>query len=85
MSDPDVAYDPKAPRGEMAIPEQSSTYRAFDGLVRWGSLGVAALILFLTLNFCTRAGFFGALIPSVILVGAGVAFLRSKPPSIDTL
>ena len=71
--------------GAMEITEQRATYRVFDVLVRWGSLGVASAILFLTLLFCTAVGFFGALVPTLILLGAGVAVLRKAPPSIDTL
>lgn len=67
----------------MEITEQRSTYQAFDGLVRWGSLAIAALLLFLTVVFCTRAGFFGALIPTAILVAAGVFALRKQPTSLD--
>lgn len=70
-------------RGDMEIGEHRSTYRAFDGLVRWGSLAVAAIVLFLTLLCCTKAGLIGAAVPTVILIGAGVAFLRS-PTSLDT-
>ena len=70
-------------RGEMEINEHRSTYRAFDGLVRFGSLGVAGLLLFLTLNFCTRIGFIGAAVPTAILLIAGAVFLRNKPASVD--
>ena len=72
-------------RGGMPVAEQDSTYRAFDGLVRFGSLGIASLLLFLVLMFCTGAGFFGAVAPAVILAAAGGWFLRKAPPSIDTL
>ena len=67
----------------MEITEQRSTYQVFDGLVRWGSLGVAALLLFLTLLFCTRVGFFGALVPTAIMLGAGLFALRKQPTSLD--
>lgn len=86
-----MAEPPSAPsqteysRGAMEINEHRSTFRAFDGLVRFGSLGVAGLLLFLTLNFCTRVGFIGAAVPTGILLIAGVIFLRSKPASVDTL
>lgn len=76
----DAAPDSQAP---MEICEQRSTYRVFDGLVRWGSLAVAGLVLFLTILFCTRAGFFGAAAPTFILVVAGVVALRKQPASID--
>ena len=77
----DAAHDVDA----MEINEQRSTYRAFDGLLRFGSLGVASLLLFLTLMFCTRVGFIGAVVPVLIVLVAGIFVLRSKPASIDTL
>lgn len=84
MAEPDAA-EPETDyaRGDMEIAEHRSTYRAFDGLVRYGSLGVACLLLFLTLKFCTALGFIGAAAPVVILLGAGLLFLRSKPASVD--
>lgn len=77
--EPETDYE----RGDMEIGEHRSTYRAFDGLVRYGSLGVASLLLFLTLKFCTALGFIGAAVPVVILLVAGIVFLRSKPASVD--
>lgn len=71
--------------GEMEIVEQTSTYHVFDNLVRWGSLAVAALVLFLSIMFCTRAGFLGAAVPTVILLIAGVVALRKAPTSLETL
>lgn len=82
-----MAAEPHAPDftpGEMEIAEQASTYGVFDNLVRWGSLGVAALILFLTILFCTRAGLIGALVPTVILLGVGIFVLRKAPNSLET-
>ena len=66
-------------RGEMDIQEQSATYDFFMGMTKWGSLAVAALVLALTLWFCTSAGVIGGLIPAVVLVAVGVAVLRDKP------
>jgi thiamine transporter ThiT len=65
-------------RGEMDISEQESTYHAVMGLTKWGSLALAAAILVLTLWFCTPAGFFGGLIPGVVLTVLGIIFLREK-------
>jgi len=65
-------------RGEMDIAEQSSTYDAFLKLSKWGSLALAVSLLFVTLLFCTEAGFLGSLGPSVILAVAGFFLLRSK-------
>lgn len=77
----DAAYE----RGDMEIGEHRSTYRAFDGLVRFGSLAVAGLVLFLALAFCTGVGFIGAAAPTAVLLVAGGIFLRKQPASVDTL
>jgi hypothetical protein len=66
-------------RGEMDIQEQVSTFHLVMGITKWGSLAVGTLILFITLWFCTGAGFLGALVPAVILLALGITFLRSKP------
>lgn len=68
-------------RGEMDISEQAATFAAFNGMTKWGSLGVSTLLLFITLLFCTPAGFIGAVIPAVVLLAAGIFFLRDKPAS----
>ena len=65
-------------RGEMDISEQTSTYHAVMGLTKWGSLTLAVAILMLTMWFCTDAGFFGGLIPGVLVAVAGIALLREK-------
>lgn len=65
-------------RGEMDIHEQTATYHAFGALTKWGSLAMAVGILVLTLWFCTDAGFFGGLIPGVVLLVVGVLLLREK-------
>ena len=65
-------------RGEMDISEQTATYHAVMGLTKWGSLALAVALLMLTLWFCTPAGFFGGLIPGVVLLVAGIVLLREK-------
>ena len=65
-------------RGEMDIAEQTATYHAVMGMTKWGSLALAVAILMLTLWFCTTAGFFGGLVPGVVLLVAGIALLREK-------
>ena len=74
-------------RGEMDIAEQVNTFEnVFDkGLLRMGSLAVACLVLFLTLTFCTPAGFIPAAIITVVLAIAGAIFLRKQPTSDQTL
>jgi NhaP-type Na+/H+ and K+/H+ antiporter len=66
-------------RGEMDISEQAATFAAFNGMAKWGSLSIATLLLFITLLFCTPAGFIGAVIPAVVLLVVGIVFLREKP------
>lgn len=65
-------------RGEMDISEQTSTFHAVMGMTKWGSLAIATALLVLTLWFCTPAGFFGGVIPGVVLAVAGIFFLREK-------
>jgi thiamine transporter ThiT len=65
-------------RGEMDISEQTATYHAVMGMTKWGSLALVVAILMLTLWFCTPAGFFGGLIPGLVVLVAGVALLREK-------
>ena len=65
--------------GDQDISEQVATFEAFGKMVKWGSLAIAALLLMLVLWFCVGAGFFGGLIPAVILLAVGIFFLREKP------
>ena len=66
-------------RGTMDIAEQTSTFHLVMGLTKWGSLVIAAGVLFFTLLFCTHTGFLGSLAYTAVLVLAGIFFLRSKP------
>jgi len=66
-------------RGEMDIQEQAATYEAFGKMTKWGSLAVAVLLLFITLLFCTPAGFIGSAIAAVVLLGLGIVSLKEKP------
>lgn len=65
-------------RGEMDISEHTSTYAAVMSMTKWGSLGLSVVLLMLVLWFCTPAGFFGGLIPGVIMLVLGIVFLREK-------
>ena len=65
--------------GEMDIQEQAATYEAFGKMTKWGSLAVAVLLLFITLLFCTPAGFIGSAIAAVVLTVLGVVSLKEKP------
>lgn len=68
-------------RGEMDIHEQTATFEAFGKMTKWGSLAIAVLLTFITLLFCTAAGFIGSAIAAVVLAVLGVVFLREKPGS----
>jgi hypothetical protein len=70
-------------RGHMDIAEQSATYELVMGMTKWGSLVIAAGVLFFTLLFCTHTGFLGSAISAVVLLALGVFFLRSKPEAAE--
>jgi hypothetical protein len=65
--------------GEQDISEQAATYRLFGTMTKWGSLAIAAGVFALVLWFCVGLSFLAGLIPAVILVAAGIYFLREKP------
>jgi len=66
-------------RGEMDIQEQESTFQLVMGITKWGSLVLAALLLFLVLWFCTPAGFVSGFVSGAVLLGLGIVLLRSRP------
>lgn len=68
-------------RGEMEIGEQVSTYGLVMALFKWGSLAVAAIVVFSTLLFAAGAGFIASAGVTVVMVAAGVYFLREKKTS----
>ncbi len=68
-------------RGEMNIQEQAATFVAFGKMAKWGSLGIATLLLFITLLFCTPTGFVGSAIAAVVLLALGIVSLKEKPVS----
>lgn len=74
MAEHGSSYTP----GEMDIHEQVSTFHFVMGMTKWGSLGIASLLLFLVLWFCTGTGFLGAAIAAIVLIALGVFFLREK-------
>lgn len=74
-----AASDQHHQRGEMNIAEQVSTFALFNTMTKWGSLFVGALVLFLTLWFCTSAGFGGAAITAIVVIALGVFVLRARP------
>jgi thiamine transporter ThiT len=67
--------------GTMDITEQTATFNIVMRMVKWVSLGIAALLLMLTVWFGTEAGFFTALLSAVALMVLGVVFLKAKNES----
>jgi thiamine transporter ThiT len=65
--------------GEMPVTAQAHTYATFGKLTKWVSLHIAVLMVIFILWFCTGAGFVAGLIAGLVVWGAGVFFLRSKP------
>ena len=68
-------------RGDMDISEQVATFNLFNGMTKWGSLSLAALMVLLVVWFCTPAGFLAGFISAAVLTVLGVVFLREKPES----
>lgn len=66
-------------RGEMDIQEQVATYDLIMGFTKWGSLLLAAFLVWAVLLFCTKTGFMGASASAVVLLVLGVVALRKKP------
>jgi thiamine transporter ThiT len=70
--------------GDQDVSEQLVSYRRFNTLTKWAALHLAVLILMFSLWFCVGAGFWGGLIPGLVLMAAGIWFLSRKqtPPEI---
>lgn len=76
MADPHHASDDYV-RGSQEISEQESTFDAFMGMTKWGSLIIAALLIFLVLWFQPGGSFLAGVITAVVVLVAGYFFLRS--------
>ena len=63
-------------RGDMEIQEQVSTYHLFVSMAKWGSLALAAFLIFIVLWFCTATGFMGSAAVGVVIAVAGFFVLR---------
>lgn len=79
MATPSADHNHDYQRGAMDIQEQASTYSAFMGLTKWGSLALAASLVALVVWFCTPAGFLPGFIGAVVVTVGGIALLREKP------
>ena len=74
-----ASHDEDYHRGEMDIAEQRSTFDLVMGITKWGSLFVAAVVLFFTLWLYPRGSFMAAATSTKVAIAAGVFFLRKKP------
>ncbi len=66
-------------RGDQDASDHKATYSLFMGMVKWGSLLNAVLLVFLVLNFCTSAGFTTAAVSALVLMVVGWLALKKKP------
>ena len=65
--------------GDQEISQQAATYRLFGSLTKWASLMIAVTLVMLVLWFCIGAPFLGGFIPGMIVLAAGISFLRATP------
>lgn len=68
-------------RGSQEISEQASTFRAFISMAKWGSLWLAALLMFLVLWFQPGGSFIGGAIVAVVMLVLGYFALKSGKPA----
>ena len=67
--------------GKMTVEEQTATYSLFMTLAKWGSLIIAAVLLFLTLWFQPGGSFIAGAIGGGVLAVAGFLFLKGGKAS----
>ena len=79
MATPSADHNHDYEHGTMDIQEQASTYSAFMGLTKWGSLAIVAGLVALVVWFCTPAGFLPGFIGAVVVGVGGIVLLREKP------
>jgi thiamine transporter ThiT len=65
--------------GDQDVSANKAAYHGFTIAYKWGSLHLAAIILWLVLWFCTPAGFWSGLIAGVVLFVVGAVVLTRKP------
>lgn len=80
--DPVLAHSSDAyHRGDMNIDEQKATYHAVYDMIKWCSLGTAALLTVPIVWFCTDLGPAAGFGLAIVEIGLGVLFLRDKNTS----
>jgi hypothetical protein len=67
--------------GTMSIEEQVATWALVQNILKWGSLAVAALLLFLTIWFQPGGSFIGGLLAGLVVAVAGWFFLKGGKAS----
>ncbi|HEY3889346.1 MAG TPA: aa3-type cytochrome c oxidase subunit IV [Caulobacteraceae bacterium] len=65
--------------GDQDIHAQQATFHSVLVATKWSIVALAAGITFLTLWFCTGAGFVTALITGAIITAVGIIALRERP------
>lgn len=68
--------------GDMEVADHVKTYLGFISLAKWGSLIVAAVVLFFTMWLYPRGNFMAAAVSTFVLLAVGVYFLR-KPETME--
>lgn len=61
---------------EMDYVEHQKTYALFLGVVKWGILFIAALLISMAFGFFTTAGFFSATVLFILIIVIGAFLLR---------
>ena len=72
---------PEYHHGEQDIREQQATFHDAMIATKWAIVALAALITFLTMWFCTAAGFFSAFAAAVVILAVGIFALRERSPA----
>ncbi len=67
--------------GTMSTEEQTATWALVQDMFKWGSLAIAAILLFLVIWFQPGGSFIGGLIAGVVLAVAGWLFLKGGKPA----
>ncbi len=67
-------HAPYTPRAELMV--HARNYHRFMLGVKWFSLHVTAIVVFLTLSFCTSAGLGWGLLAGLVVIGVGVYAMR---------